>query len=190
MATARLKLVKLRLCFAPGLWTADNYQGEGEKKFKVKLIVEPGSQAFNDINATIQKIAKEEWKEKGPAVVKGLANNKQKFCWIDGDNNAATEGMAGNWVLSVSNKVRPTVVAADGETPVSQEDGIVYSGCYVVALVEFRTQDHAKFGKGIHCTIRGVQFHSKGDAFSGGPPPAAAGEFDNLSTADDDDPAA
>lgn len=192
MATERLKLGNVRIAFAPGLWKADNFKGQGEKKFKVKLIVPPDHPQFAAINTIISKLAKEEWKEKGAAVLKGFANNKQKFCWIDGDNSPDTEGMPGNWVLSVSNKQRPTVKAADGETDVDAESGIVYSGCYVNALLEFRTQDHKEFGKGLHCTVRGVQFRKKGDSFSGGPPPAEAGEFDDLSTADEaeDDPTA
>lgn len=191
MATERLALRKVRLAFGNGLFQKTDYKGDGKFKHKIKLIVPPNHPQFAQIQQIFQKMAKEEWKDKGAAILKGLNNNANKFCWLDGDNYPDTDGFAGNFIIAASNKTRPTVVDKDGVTPVTEEDGIVYSGCYGNALVEFRTMD-SKEGKGLYCTIRGFQKHSDADAFSGGPPPADVSEFSGLSTADEseDDPTA
>lgn len=186
MATERVALANVRISYAFGLWQKSAYEEGGGEKFKVKFGVGHGSAQFAQVEKVLQKIAKEEWAATSGAVLKSLQNNNQKFCWIDGGNTPDKEGHAGNMILSASSKVRPTVVGIDGVTPLSEDDGVIYSGCYVNALLEFRTMDHNKFGKGIFCTLRGVQFFAKGDAFSGGAAPAAVGEFANLSTAEDD----
>lgn len=186
----RLTLQNVRLAFAKGLWEASNYKGQGEKKFKVKLILPTNHKQLPEIEKIFTQLAKEEWAANGPAVLKSLRGNPNKFCLIDGDHYPETEGMAGNMVLSVTSKVRPTVVARDGKTPVALEDGIVYSGCYVNALLEFRTMNHSEYGKGLFCTVRGVQFFADGDAFSGGAAPASEDEFTDLSAETADDPTA
>lgn len=190
MATERLTLGNVRLAFAKGLWEASKYKGQGEAKFKVKLIVPHDHKQKAQIDAIIQRIAKEEWGTNAGAVLKALGNNAMKFCWLDGDTQPEWDGFPGNMYLSVSSKVRPTCKAADGVTPVTESDGVIYGGCYVNALLEFRTQDHQDYGKGLFCTIRGVQFFRPGDAFTGGGKPADDSEFSDLSVDSNDDPTA
>lgn len=190
MATERYALKDIRIAFAPGLFKSADYQGDGKFKYKVKFILTPNHPQLKALEAIFQKLAKEEWKDKGAAVLKGLQNNSQKFCLIDGDNYPETEGMPGNMVLLANNRTRPTVMAEDGVTQVAEGDGIVYSGARVNALLEFRTMSDNKFGKGLFCTVRGVQKYKDADAFSGGPPPADISEFENLSTESEDDPTA
>jgi Protein of unknown function (DUF2815) len=190
MATERFTLKDVRIAFAPGLFRSTDYQGDGKFKYKVKFILAPNHPQFKPLESLFQKLAKEEWKDKGPAVLKGLQNNSQKYCFIDGDNYSETEGMPGNFVLAASNRVRPTAMASDGVTQVTEDDGVIFSGCRVNALLEFRTMSDNKHGKGLFCTVRGVQHYKDADAFSGGPPPADMSEFANLSTESEDDPTA
>jgi hypothetical protein len=191
MAQERFTLSNVRIAYAFGLFDKSAYEEGGEEKFKVKLIVPPNHKQRAAIDAVFAKLAKEEWAAQGPMVLKSLNNNVQKFCFIDGDNYPDTDGFPGNMIVSTSSKTRPTVVDRDGKTPVTKDDGIVYGGCYVNALLEFRTMDHKKFGKGLYCSLRGVQKFNDGDAFSSGAPPAKPSEFADLSTEETaDDPTA
>jgi hypothetical protein len=53
------------------------------------------------------------------------------------------------------------------KNPLVAADGKPYAGCYVNTTVEFWAQDNS-YGKGIRCTLLGVQFLRDGDAFSAG----------------------
>lgn len=186
MATERFTLKMARLAFGNGLFEKTDYKGDGKFKYKIKLIIGDKHPQKAALEALLQKLGKEQWKEKGPAVIKGIASNPNKYCYLDGDMYPDTQGFPGNWIIAASNKTRPTAMDSDGVTQVSAEDGTIYSGCYGNALLEFRTMD-SKDGKGLYCTIRGFQFAKDGDAFSGGPPPADVSEFEGLSTASEDD---
>lgn len=182
----RMVINNARICFAKGLWNAEDYEGNGDFKFKVKILLDRNNKQMPDIRKIFQKMAAERWKDKGGAVLKSIENNNQKFCLIDGDNKTDVEGMEGMWIISTSSKVRPSVKNRDGVTDVAEADGVIYSGCYVNLHVEFRTMDHPKFGKGLFCTLRGAQFFRDGDAFSGAPKPASDSEFADLSVEDDE----
>jgi hypothetical protein len=92
----------------------------------------------------------------------------------------------GQYYLSCrsNESARPKVVDTNG-SPLTQRDGRIYAGCYVVALVELWAQDN-NFGKRINAQIRGVQFLRDGDAFSGAAP-AGGDEFDDVSDGADAD---
>jgi hypothetical protein len=49
--------------------------------------------------------------------------------------------------------------------------------------------NHPEYGKGVFCTVRGVQKYKDADAFSGGPSPASVDEFENLSTENEEESA-
>lgn len=102
-------------------------------------------------------------------------------------NRKKYEGYAGHWYLSARNKMQPLVVGRDpfirdadgkpvidgvnGPLPnlVTEQSGIIYSGCYVNANVDIWAQDNS-FGQRICASLKGVQFKRNGDAFVGGPP--------------------
>ena len=79
--------------------------------------------------------------------------------------------------ISARSKSRPTVVDRD-KTPLTEQDGRPYGGCFVNAIVELWAQDN-QFGKRINATLAGVQFLKDGDAF-GGSRPADPDEFEAV----------
>ncbi|HSV48335.1 MAG TPA: ssDNA-binding protein [Ramlibacter sp.] len=174
----KLKLTDVRLSFAD-LFEAVQFDGKGEFYFGAQLLVPEGDPQRKTIDQAIAAVAKEKWGAKAAAIQGSIEGNPQKICWIDGKKREY-DGYAGNWALSTKrpqSKGRPLVLARD-KSAIVAADGTVYSGCYVNASVEFWAQDNS-FGKGIRCTLLGVQFNRDGDAFSAGAA-ASPDDFEEL----------
>lgn len=184
---AKVKLQNVRLSF-PDLFEPGEY--EGQRKFGATFLVKPGSPEDKSIRAAMDAVAKEAFKDKGPAIVKAaMAGGNQKCCYWSGDLKTY-EGYAGMMALTAKRneeKGRPLVIDKD-KTPLVASDGKPYAGCYVNAVVEIWAQDN-KYGKTVRCTLLGVQFAADGDAFTAGSV-AEEGDFDDLSTSDEDEPLA
>lgn len=191
MSTAnhRLDIPLARLAF-PNLWKATTVNGEGQPAFSASLLIEPDSPTIKKLEAAIDACAKEKWGAKAPAILAAMRKT-DKTCLHDGDSKSQYQGFEGMKFVSARTKTKPRVVDRSG-AEVSEADGIVYSGCYVLAKIELWAQDN-KYGKRVNATLRGIQFVKKGDAFAGGSAPADEGEFDDLGVPDEEegiDPAA
>lgn len=183
---SKVTLQNVRIAF-PELFTAKvQGDGEGKPKFSAAFLFPPDHPCIPKIEAAMAEVAKEKWAAKADQVVKSL-KAADKMALHDGDNKADYAGYEGNMFINASNAARPTVIGRD-KSPLAEKDGVIYSGCYVNAIVEIWAQDHAKFGKRINASLSGVQFYKDGDAFSGGRA-AGADEFEDLGDAagaDDD----
>jgi hypothetical protein len=165
----KLFLTNARLSF-PDLFEATQYQGSGPFNYGCQLLIPAGDPQKAKIDAAIQAVAKDKWAAKAPTILEGILGNVNKCCFIDGAKRAY-DGYEGNWALSTKReqtKGRPLVFDQQKQ-PLVAADGKPYAGCYVNASVEFWAQDNS-FGKGIRCTLLGVQFVRDGDAFGGGSP--------------------
>ena len=182
------KLLKVRLSF-PQIFTAEEYEaGDGRPRYAAAFLVEPGSPTDKAIRKDMLAAATEKWGAKGPDVLnKALKGDNRDVCYYDG-NKKEYDGYADKMALSTSRPKkdgRPGVYDRD-RSPLTEEDGKIYAGCYVNAIVSFWPQDN-KNGKTIRCTLVSVQFDSDGDAFSAASMPNPE-EFEDLgdgSTADD-----
>ena len=172
----KLKLENVRLSFAH-IFTPTAFKPGDALKYKATFLVPKGSATASTIEQAIRATAVEKWGQKADAILKGIRNNPNKFCYQDGDSKTY-DGWAGMMALTAGNKARPLVLDAD-RTPLTEADGRPYAGCYVNAIVEFFTYDNS--GNGISASLSGVQFHRDGDAFTGGGV-ASADEFDDIST--------
>lgn len=180
---SKLILKNVRLAF-PDLFTAKAINAGDTPRYGAQLIVEKGSANEAAIEAAIQEVAKAKWGVKAEETLRTL-RAKTKICFLDGDLKSEYAGFAGNMSLSAGNTARPTVVNRD-RTPLTEADGVIYSGCYVNAIVEIWAQENTH-GKRVNCSLRGIQFASDGEAFAGGGV-ASADEFEELtdtSAADD-----
>jgi len=197
----KIKIVGARLAF-PVLFNPEQFQGEGEEMYSCALLVGPkrnvevfvgeprdgGGITYSKkigLADALEQVGKAKWNEKWPGIKK-VAESKDLNCLHDGDTKEAYAGFAGQFFVSCRSQAaaRPKVVDVNG-SPLTQRDGRIYAGCYVVALVELWAQDN-NFGKRINAQIRGVQFLRDGDAFSGSAP-AADDEFDDVSAGADAD---
>lgn len=171
----KIFLTNVRLSF-PDLFTAKAFKPGDEPRYKATFLIPKGSKQLAAIEEAAIAALEEKFPKKGAALRKQIDGNNNKCCIADGDL-ADYDGYAGMIAVSAKSKARPTVIDRD-KTPLAEEDGRPYAGCYVNAIIEFFGYDNS--GKGLSATLKGVQFADDGDAFSGSAP-ASADEFDDIS---------
>ncbi len=136
-------------------------------------MIERNDPQLKHIKGVIAELARTKWQNKVP---KSL-----KTCLVDGeekDNEAYHEYIT----ISASEKMRPAIVNRDGVTPVYEEDGTVYSGCYVNVILTLWAQDN-QYGKRINANLRAIQYVRDGESL-GRAPIKPEEEFEDLSDSD------
>lgn len=182
----QITIKNVRLAGYPALFEAQDYQGDGNFKFKGTFIIDPEDPQIKEINLRVDEVAKEKWKEKSAAILKS-AKAGGKGLLQDGDVKDAEKypGFAGNLYINATNDVRPTVLDRN-KSPLAAADGKPYGGCYVDVSLELWAQDNA-YGKRINAKLRGVRFVKDGEAFGPGVQVANENEFDDLADGADDE---
>ena len=170
---AKIKLNNVRLSF-PSLFQKASFNGE-VGKFEATLLLDKKqhADAIAKINVEIKKSIADN--------LKGAKVSADKICFKDGDE-FSYDGYAGNMSFKASNNKRPMVIDKD-KTPLAEDDGKPYAGCYVNAVVELWAQNN-NFGKRINANLLGVQFFKDGEPFGDG---ATASDNDFDAFDDDDD---
>lgn len=172
----KVKLINVRLSFAD-LFQARAFGNDPDAtpKFAGTFLLEPGSENEKLVRAAIQTAATEKWGAKAADTLKALTK-ADKVALKDGDTKEY-DGYAGMLFIKAASEKRPRVLDAD-KTPLTQEDGRPYSGCYVDAIIEIYAQDNS-WGKRINASLGGVQFRRHGEAFGGGAP-ISDDEFESI----------
>jgi hypothetical protein len=171
----KVKLTNVRLAF-PVLFEAKTVNGEGKPAFSASFLIDPADPQVKVLNAAIEQVATDKWGAKAAAVMKQM-RAQDKVCLHDGDLKSNYDGFPGNLYVSSRSATRPLVIDRD-RSPLSEQDGKPYAGCYVNASIELWAQDN-NYGKRVNASLRGVQFFKDGDAFAGGGA-ASEDEFDDL----------
>lgn len=184
-ASNKIIIPEARLAFGQDLFEARSVDG-GPMQFGGTFIIEPNSPAIATILAEEERVAKEKWGEKATANLSVIRANNRAALKPGALKAGKYDGFEGNFFVSTNAKARPTLVNRQGQ-PVTAADGVIYSGCYVLAHVSLWAQDN-KFGQRINAEVTGVQFLRDGDAFSGGAAPSAVDEFADLGAGEDDNP--
>lgn len=178
----KIVVKETRLAF-PNIWEATHFGGDTKSKpsRSCTLLVTPDSPADKLIKEAIFAVAKEKWKDKWQVVLKKL-KEENRICYIDGDRKTnddgeVLQGFEGMKALSCRSYQEVRVFDSDAVTPLTQESGKLYGGCWVDASVDVWAQDSSQWGRRINCRILGLKFKRDGDAFSGGAP-ASADDFE------------
>lgn len=154
---SKINLKSVRLSF-PSLFNMASFGGESTGKYEATFILDKKEHAA--VIAEIQKqsdaLMKEAFKGK-------IASDK--VCLKDGDEQGRDE-FAGKMTIKASTKKRPIVIDRD-KTPITEDDNIVYAGCYVNAIVSLWAQNN-QYGKRINAQLDGVQFVRDGEPFGDG----------------------
>ena len=166
----KMRLDDVRLSF-PNVFRRAVFAGE-ETKYGATLLLDKAAHA-KPIRELLAAIASKVKTDLG-----GVKLPADRLCLRDGDESAY-DGYAGCVSLRASNNSRPLVLNRD-RTPLTEDDGVIYAGCYVNAIVELWSQDN-QWGKRINCNLLGVQFVRDGDPFGDGGRVASADEFDVVS---------
>jgi hypothetical protein len=171
---AKIILKNVRLSF-PSLFKKAVFSGE-ETGFEGTFLLDKDTQAdqIESIQAQIKELIKTN--------LKGAKVGPEKLCLRDGDL-VDYDGYANHFSLKASSKKRPLVIDRD-KSPLAEDDGKPYSGCYVNASIEIWPQDNA-WGKRINATLLGVQFFKDGENFADGAT-GSLNDFDMFDSDEDD----
>lgn len=167
--TKKIHLKNVRLSF-PSIFRKSTYDGDEGKYEATFLIPKSDKRTKAMIDKAIEAKIKEA-KVKVPS---------DKRCLRDGDD-VEYDGYADCWSIKAASNKRPTVINRD-RSPITEDDEIIYAGCYVNAIVDIWIQNN-KFGKRANCNLYGIQFVKDGDSFESGSVDVTD-EFDEL---EDDD---
>jgi hypothetical protein len=174
MSDSKMKLKSVRLSF-PSLFKKAVFDGV-ETKFEATFLINKKTQSamVDQINDTIDKFLVEKFGE--GKIPKGI----KRTCFVDGDDKDY-DGYAGHMAFKAGTTRRPTIIDRDN-TPLAEDDGKPYAGCFVNAVCDLWYSDHPKGGKQVLGNLLGVQFAKDGEAFGSGSIDVDD-EFDDL---DDD----
>lgn len=176
----RIQLKDVRLSF-PALFKAKAFgkgKGEGEPAFSAEFLIPKdtslGKKLIDRIDDAIEEAKYVKWgddKKKWPKI------SKDKPFFKDGDDpDYARDETEGMMICSARNKKKPRILGIDKED-IYEEDGIIYGGCYVDAIVRVWAQDN-DYGKRVNCSLEAVRFRRDGEPF--GAAPVDPDEFEDI----------
>ena len=169
------------------IFTPSAFDESQEAKYSATLII---SKDHPDLPA-LKRAMFEAGQETFPADFKANGWPKGYTCSLkdaDKDTDGSgtllaekSEAYKGCYILEANSTRRPLVIGRKKEAIV-EEDGIIYSGCYVNVSLAAAGYTYAKVKKGVKCYLNGVQFVKDGERFGAD----ASADFDALDGDDDD----
>jgi hypothetical protein len=152
---SKIKLSNVRLSF-PSIFKRSEFNGQ-QGKFEATFLLNKDTQAdqIKMLEDRIQAVMTEAKMKVSP----------DKICMKDGDF-IDYDGYAGHVSVKASTNRRPTIIDRD-KSPLAEEDGKPYAGCYCNAIIDFWPQNNS-YGKRINANLFGIQFYKDGDAFGAG----------------------
>lgn len=185
--SVKVMLNNVRLSYEH-VFTPSSFDDTQEKKYSATFII---PKDHRDLPA-LKKAMFEAGKEEFPADFTSARAWPRGFtCSLkdaDTDTDSNGEVLAeknpeykGCYVLEANSIRRPLVIDRK-KAAVTEEDGVIYSGCYVNASLGAAGYTFGKVKKGVKCYLNGVQFVKDGERFGAD----AISDFDDLDGADDD----
>jgi len=173
----------------------EDYEGNKKFRWSATALIPYNSPICKQVEAGLMATAVEKWEKKGAQAYENCMSDPKATCWIDGKRKDY-DGYAGHMALTAHrylDKGRPLVMDKD-KSPIYRADnnlyegkaGIIYSGCFVNLQVELWPQSNTN-GKGLRCTLLGIQKFRDGDAFGGGSAPTDDDFAEITEGADADD---
>ena len=151
----KIKLPNVRMGF-PNLFKREVFEGKTGKYSATFLIPKEEEKLYEELQEAIEQAIRDA----------NIRVPRDRWCIKDGDDRPEY-GHEGSWTLKASSNDRPVVVD-QRKQPLMEEDEVMYSGCYVNALVSFWIQNN-KFGKRVNANLHAVQFAGHGDPFGRAP---------------------
>lgn len=171
-----VKLVNVRLSF-PSVFKKAVFNDEETKYEATFLLPKSDTKTKKLIDKVIAELLQQ-------SKVKVSSDKLAIRCGDEIFEEKEYDGYEDHWVIKASSSRRPTVINRD-KSPITEEDEIIYGGCYVNAVINFWVQNN-KFGKRVNANMLGIQFVKDGEAFGSGDFDATD-EFDEIVSDDDDD---
>lgn len=187
MAQQTIILPKVRAwwldLFKPADDSKDQTTGDIIKgKYSATVIFDPTSEAGKLATATFAKVAADEFGPNWQAIVEAIDPKKKAI--KNGNHKLDKEGnvmepFVGKLFLTAKNDLKPVVIdsyfTAGKPTPITEDNGRIFRGCYVNVKVEISafTSKNPKVGRMIGAKILAVQYvDEEAEAFGSAPPTA------------------
>jgi hypothetical protein len=166
--------------------------GNSDPRYGATLLFEKQGDNHKRILAAINQVALEKWEDRQAVIMRKIMSDSKSYPLLDGDEKTTDDGEPYNGYegmmylrTSAAQKDKPTVLDRD-KTPLLEDNGRLYAGCYVNASVDIWALDHKEYGKKVCAKLLGVQFYKDGDAFAGGAR-VDLNDFEDLSDMDETD---
>ena len=165
---AQFKLENVRLSF-PSLFKRAVFEGKETKYEATLLMAKTDTSNISKVEKAIADLVKEFSINKAAIPV-------DKMCFRDGNtvfnkDGEVYEGYVDHMSFKASNNKRFQIVDRSNN-PISEEDNIIYAGCYVNAFVDVWYQNNG-YGRRINGNIYGLQFVRDGELFGASSPTVA-----------------
>lgn len=181
-----VKLRNVRLSYEH-VFTPTSFDDTQDKKYSATFIIPKDHPDLPELKKAMLEAGKEEF----PADFKTNAWPRGYTCSLkdaDKDTDSNGEVLAeknpeykGCFVLEANSTRRPVVIDRK-KAALTEEDGVIYSGCYVNASLGAAGYTFGKVKKGVKCYLNGVQFVKDGERFGTN----AIDDFDDLDGDDED----
>ena len=171
-----IMMKNVRLSF-PNIWTPKAFVEGQQPKFSCNLLLDKE----ND-KAQIASF-KKAIREAALASFNGEIPTGLKICINDGKDKSY-DGYENAMYISCASRLRPQIIDRD-RTPLVEEDGRPYAGCYVNAAISLWVQAN-KYGNRIACNLNALQFSKDGETFGAGGIKVEA-VFDDIQSEQDAD---
>ena len=174
----KINIKNARLSF-PSIFRKATFQGGEANKYEATFLLDKDKDAdqIEAIEKAIEKFKTETFGE-------GKAPKSLKLTgFMDGDTKDY-DGYANKMALKATTSRRTVVIDRD-KTPLVEDDGRPYAGCYVNAIVSPWFSDHPTGGKQILFNLEGIQFYKDGEPF--GDSSISVDAFDVFGSDDDED---
>ncbi len=169
----------------PGMQNSDG--SKSPDKFEVNPIIKPGGANHQRISAAVSAVAKEKYGDDWKTFYDEFADDQKglrKGNLKRDKSDQVYSGFEDMLYVVARNETRPGVFDRD-TSPLVEEDGKPYSGCYGNVEIDIWALKKQGVKKRIVTDLLGVQFTRDGDAFGTGSAPSKADSFQNLSAAED-----
>jgi hypothetical protein len=173
----KISIPASRLSF-PSLFKHGSFNNESTGKFEATFILDEKehADAIKQLKTEMARLIKED--------LKGSKLSSDRLCLKKNDDEDRPE-YKGMLTIKSSTKKRPMLINRD-KSPVTEEDNVLYAGCYVNAIVSLWAQDNG-YGKRINAQLDGIQFVRDGEPFGeAGISSDAFDDFDNVDGVDAD----
>lgn len=165
----RLVIKNVRVSFINALWTPKGIANvpDSPVRYSCNFIIPKDHPQVEEIKRAQEIVAKEKWGTNAAKILRSCLADRGKHVLRDGDS-VTYDGYEGNYYISANARVpqKPAVRDRDGKTEIAEEDGKLYSGCYVNAHIDIYATD--KGGSKLCCGLVAVQFVKRGEPLGNG----------------------
>jgi len=176
---ATVRLDGVRLSF-PSLFKPSAFAGGDNAKYSASFLMPKDSENAENMKKAVKALI--------DAAFKGKSPGADRVCLRNGADKDYDGYGPEVMYVSASNAKKVPIVDRD-RTPLGEEDGRPYAGCYVNVLLQLWAQDN-QYGKRINASLQAVQFAADGEPFgAGGVDPEEAFEDVSDESGDGDDEA-